>query len=237
MDKGIKFPKSYKNRNLGRIVDGIFNFDNGTGFLYEQEYNGVREALEKLRSDDTLLFQKAMSFVVLRSFQGAGENFSKLYEKHFDEKDRQSIAEKMKGAIGGLGSGVVQEVIWDWNKNSSGLKKEYEPAYMFNVGVPVQGGYLNSIAQRILKVRERDPNLAEDLDKLFNKGSAKNLSYPDQWFDKNVPEGDGLAKRNFRETVSSNFRPMDFAAIRELIKLNPYRTTPPVSEQEDVLEL
>ncbi len=210
MIEDIRRPESYKNRHFGRIVDGIFNFGNGTGFLYEQEYVAVREALESLRSGNPELFMKAINHIIRGSY--------------ISDDERNSINEKMSLSMGGIDSDVVHDIIKDWHKGSRGLQKSYEPAFMLNIGVPVQNAYFNDIARKVLKIRADKPEFARMLDKLFNRGSSKDLMHFPSWCNKHVPEEDGSAKREFAEAVTTEFRPIDFIAVREVILRNPHFT-------------
>lgn len=206
---GAKRPGEYEDRERGRIVEGVFNFGNSSGRLYETEYAGVREALEELRSESRTAFRSAISHVINKT--------------NVSDEEHSVISKKMRGTVGGLDSEVVQWIIQDWHKDSPSLRKNYEPSYFLSIaGQPVQNSVYDAIAKDIEELRAGDPAVAKSVEMLLKQGIYTDLIYPETWFKKNASYGDGLARRDFMNAVS-NFRPIDIKIAQEVIKNNPYR--------------
>ncbi len=223
MGKGNNRPVHYEDRERGRIVEGIYNFNNSSARFYETEYTAVREALAETRFESPTLFRKAIGHVI---------NKYKI-----NDEDLNAINKKLSSTIGGIDSELVQWVISDWHKDSPSFRKEYEPSYLLRVsGQPVQHSVYNAIEGDVKALQAGDIATAKTLGKMIKQGDHINLVYPDEWFKKNAPDEDGMARRAFLD-AAKNFRPIDIKIAQKAINNNPLWEQEPETEQKEALEI
>lgn len=211
-DKNIPFPNEYRNKELGRVVEGIFDPDGmtrtGTGYLYEKDYKATRDALEDVRTKSQFLFNATVDHIT-----GA---------QPLSGQDKNKVKEILGEKGVSLDGEVTQKIVKDWKANSASLSASYEPSYMVDVGRPVDRRFYEGVAQKVDSARESRPEMAKDIDRLLVSGSGQDVINPARWYKEQnagLDGVEGLANR-FKMSVSG-INGTDLPAAREYVRRNP----------------
>lgn len=192
--KDIPLPKHYesKSQGLGRVVDGIFDVDsmvrNSTAYLYEIDYNKMRDALEDLRDESPSLLTSAAAHMTGRS--------------KMDEADQKRTNMILNQHGYGLESDLLKKVVKDWKSKSPSLSASYTPPYMLDIGEPVSRKFFEAVAQKVENIRENAPQFGQALDELLTRGGPNDALHAEVWY-KEEHGDDSRMSRAFASSVSS----------------------------------
>ncbi len=203
----FEYPQDYENKQKGRVVSGILNLDDGTGFLYENRYKDIRNAFEDLRQQYVGLFR-------------AGTNYI-LDQGSLSHSEVKKIEDILKTHDVSLQNDLTERVVRDWAKNSPSLSSSYKPQFMLNAdGQPITKEFYDKVAQKIDQIRDKNPEFSKNLDQLLkNDPSGVSLIHSESWYKNSIENNISLA-RQFSQAVSS-LSGLEINAARSYVQSNP----------------
>ncbi len=172
------YPQHYSNRSLGRVIDGIFT--NGA-HVYESQYKRHREHLEDLKKQEPDLFKSCVNHIV------SGKDMSK--------SDKEKVDSFFKSRDTSIELEIIARIMRDWKEHSPTMSSSYWPEFMLDAGTPVSRSYYEQIAADINRIREENPEFADEISSLIRYGKPTDIINADNWYKEKYPEKkDGISK-------------------------------------------
>jgi hypothetical protein len=205
-----KEPPEYKNSGLGRIVEGLTDYETlrekGSGALFETKYNQIREQFENLRKSG--IFNDVMNYM-------AG---SQSYSQDFDFIAQR--ARKMGIETNVTTDNVYRQVAKQWSKGTDGnFHQDFKPPFLLATShTPCPHAGYEAIGDRVVAFMEAYPNMRGQFAAMAK--SPDLFINPHEVFP--VSERDTLLARQFEAAVrKSGLDGMSQPVVATFLQHNP----------------